>query len=358
MRIAEAEWDRAAAAITAAADAGRPIVLACHVEPDGDALGSMLALHLHLRRNGIQSHATWGTEPFQVPPQYTFLPGLDTLSPPRAVPERPSVLVTFDSPGPARLGSLAPLVDRAGTVVVLDHHAAESARGETGTPPPSDFGDVRLVDPTASSTASIAEELLRRLGASLDADVATCLYVGLVTDTGRFQYPNTGPETMQLAGRLIEAGVDPAEVGRRVFDIHTFGYLKLLGEVLGRAALDVERGLLHTWLTEDELAARGVALEETESVIDVVRTVGAADVVMVAKQLAGSWKVSLRATDGLDVGVLAQRLGGGGHRFAAGLTWHGSYEELVTAVGEAMADATSHPEDASVRQTASLPEAG
>lgn len=336
VRIPESEWDRAVEALDAAAAAGRPLVLACHVDPDGDALGSMLALHLHLRRKGVEAYATWGSEPFQVPAQYTFLPGLDELTPPSRLPEDVAVLVTFDAPGPARLGGLAPLIDRADVVVVLDHHEVESARGRTGRPAPRDFGDIRLVDAGAPATAAITEELLRRLGADIDVGLATCLYVGLVTDTGRFQYPNTQPGTMELASRLLAAGVDPVEVARRVYETHTFGYLKLLGDVLGRAALDIERGLLHSWLTTDDLEARGVALEETESVIDVVRTVGAADVVLVAKQLGDAWKVSLRATDGEDVGAIAERLGGGGHRFAAGLTWDGSYQELVTAVGDAM----------------------
>lgn len=344
MRIPENEWDRAVEVLEAAADAGRPLVLACHVDPDGDALGSMLALHLYLQRRGVESYATWGSQPFQVPPQYTFLPGLDRLTPPERLPEEPAALITFDLPGPARLGALAPLVERVDCVVVLDHHTDDSARGVSRRPAPPDFGDVRLVDDGASATAAITEELLRRLGAELDPELATCLYVGLVTDTGRFQYPNTEPETMELAARLLAAGVDPAEVGRRVYETHTFGYLKLLAVVLERASLDVGCGLLHTWLTDEDLADRGVALEETESLIDVVRTVRAADVVMVAKELGGSWKVSLRATDGQDVGDVAQRLGGGGHRFAAGLTWEGTYDGLVAAIKDTLAEIAALPE--------------
>lgn len=335
-RIPDEHWDRAVRALRDAEDAGGPIVLACHLEPDGDALGSMLALHLHLRRVGVDSHASWGSHPFQVPAQYTFLPGLDTLTPPQKLPQDPALLVTFDSPGPARLGSLSDLVDRAGTVLVLDHHAGESARGSARYPAPRDFGDIRLVDNTAAATASITEELLRRLGAEIDRDLATCLYVGLVTDTGRFQYPNTDQATMELAGRLLAKGIDPDEIGRRVFETHTFGYLKLLAEVLRRAELDVDRGLLHAWLTDEDLDETGVALEETESVIDVVRTVAAADVVMIAKRLGESWKVSLRSTDGHDVGTLANALGGGGHSHAAGLTWSGTYDDLVDALGGAI----------------------
>lgn len=344
LRIPESEWDRAVEALRSGARSGRPVVLACHVDPDGDALGSMLALHLHLRRRGVDSHASWGSRPFQVPAQYTFLPGLDVLTPPHELPSDPVVLLTFDSPGPGRLGGLADLVDSADTVIVLDHHAGESERGSARYPAPADFGDIRLVDHGAAATASITEELLRRLDADIDTELATCLYVGLVTDTGRFQYPNTDAATMELAARLLATGVDPDEVGRRVFETHTFGYLKLLSDVLDRAALDVERGILHTWLTDGDLAERGVALEETESVIDVVRTVAAADVVLVAKELEGAWKVSLRATDGRDVGALAHHLGGGGHRHAAGLTWKGSYDELLAALGEALEEVAPLPE--------------
>jgi bifunctional oligoribonuclease and PAP phosphatase NrnA len=297
-------WDAAEAAIEAA---DGPIVLVCHVDPDGDALGAMLALHLHLRRSGVDSHASIGDDPLAVPQSYAGLPGVDTLTRPEEVPDAPALLITLDLDHPERLGSLRSLVDRAGRVLVIDHH-----RGGEG------FGDIALIDPDASSTVAIVERLLRRLGADVDADVAACLYVGLVTDTARFQHPGTDPDTHALAGRLLATGLDHTTLSRRIFDTHSFGYLKLVGRVLDRAVIDPEHRLVASWFSEEDLERAGVSLQETEPVIDLLRTVDTTELTLLAKRVGGAWRGSLRSTGDVDVAAVARRLGGGGHAHAAG----------------------------------------
>lgn len=321
--IAESEWQRA---VDLLADA-QQVALACHVDPDGDALGSMLALARALRSRGVEVHASWGTAmaaptAFAVPPQYTFLPDLGALTPPSVFPPAPALLVVFDCASPERLGTLALVARAAGTTIVLDHHSSGEA-----------FGDVRLIDPAAPATAVLVTELLDRLGVVLDRDLATCLYVGLVTDTGRFTYPSTTAATMQLGARLIALDIDHAAINRRVWETHSFGYLKVLARALERAAIAPRAGLAWTAVSQADLAELGVSLTETEGLIDVLRAVEAADCTLVTKQQPdGAWKVSLRSKGTVDVGRLAERLGGGGHAYAAGFTTFDDPDQIVARV--------------------------
>lgn len=325
--VPEAAWQEAVAALRRVGDARGRIVLACHADPDGDALGSMLALHLCLRRRGYRTVASWGSQPFQVPPQYTFLPGLGTLSPPRDVPSHTDLLVTVDAASTERLGLLEPLADTAGTVLVIDHHASNPG-----------FGDINLVASKAAATAMLVEELIGRLGEPVDKAIATCLYVALVTDTGRFQHPSTDPAAMQLGGRLLGHGIAHEELNRQMFETHSFGYLKLLGRVLDRAEFLPDASLVWSLVRGEDLEDFGVALEETEGIIDLLRTAESAEVAMILKQAGhGRWRVSLRSTGEIDVGALATELGGGGHPFSAGFATEGDPGAVVERVRERLA---------------------
>lgn len=328
MAIAEPAWDEAVRLLAGAPE----VALACHVDPDGDALGSMLALAGFLAGRGVAVTASFGDSPgggapWSVPAQYHFLPGLEHLVDPARFPSAPSVVVTLDAGSPDRLGGLAEVLDRAGCVLVMDHHA-------TG----DDFGDVRLVDGDAAATAVLVEELIRRMGGELDADIATCLYTGLVTDTGRFQHPNTTPAVLELAARLVATGIDHAEIARRIWETERFSYLKLLARVLERAELAPATGLAWTAIRQRDLHELDVALAETEGIIDVLRAVDSADCAMVCKEQSdGQWKVSLRSRGATDVGAVAGALGGGGHLHAAGFTACGSLEQVVERVATVLA---------------------
>jgi phosphoesterase RecJ-like protein len=306
MTVAENAWAEAVAALTAADD----VALACHLGPDGDALGSLLALALGLRSLGKEVVASWGSDPFRVPPQYAFLPALDLLSPPDAFPSAPDLLVTFDTGSVDRLGSLAGAVGNAGAVIVVDHHASNTA-----------YGTVNVIDPNAAASVVLVEELLRRLGVEIDADIAACLYTGLTTDTGSFKYQATTPEVHALAGRLIATGIDHAAIAREVWDTNRFAYVKLLGILLERAQLDAERGLVWSWSTQADFSVYGVGMEDIEGAIDVLRTTVEAEVAVILKETPnGAYAVSMRAKGSTDVGAICVALGGGGHRFAAGFT--------------------------------------
>ncbi|HVF03882.1 MAG TPA: bifunctional oligoribonuclease/PAP phosphatase NrnA [Frankiaceae bacterium] len=299
-------WDTAVGLLNAADE----VALACHIGPDGDALGSTLALGLGLRALGKRVVASWGSEPFAVPAQLAFLPGLDLLVPPAEFPAAPQVLVTFDTGSVDRLGTLAANAAQAGALVVVDHHVTNTA-----------FGTVNLLDTDAAATVLLVDELLRRLGVPLTADIAACLYTGLTTDTGSFKYQGTTAAVHRVAARLLETGIDHAAIAREVWDTKPFGYVRLLGVLLGRAELDPGRRLVSSWSTQADFAEYGVAMEDIEGAIDVLRTTAEADVAVICKETAtGAYAVSMRSTGGTDVGAIAVALGGGGHRYAAGFT--------------------------------------
>jgi bifunctional oligoribonuclease and PAP phosphatase NrnA len=314
----------ATARLATAAREGRTVVCAAHIGPDGDALGAALALHAALRRLGARSIPTVGEEPLKVPAPLVDLPGIGDLRAASAMPDPAEVdlLVTLDAASPERLGSVAGLVEAGIPTIVVDHHASSSP-----------FGTVRLVAPRAAATVLIVDELLRRLDVPLTVEVATCLYVGLVTDTGRFGHASTDRAAMELGGRLLDAGVAHDELTRRLYGTRSLGELRLLGRALDRLAFVPEVGLAHTHLTGEELAEAGASIEATEALIDVVRTADVADVALVCKPASdGTWRASLRSRGEVDVGALATRLGGGGHAFAAGFTVGGAVEDVVAEV--------------------------
>jgi phosphoesterase RecJ-like protein len=314
--IEEAVWDRAVTALAGASE----VVVACHIDPDGDALGSLLGLAGFLRRRGKRVWMTWGTPSPTVPPQYAFLPGLDAVSPPEDVPEAPEVFVALDCASLDRLGVLEPRFGSAATTIDLDHHISNEG-----------FADVNLVDPSAASSAELVFDLVARMGGTPDLPEATALYTGIVTDTGRFQYANTSPATLRTAAALREAGADHEQVATAIFESSSLPFLHVLGVVLARARVD--DGLVWSWLDGADLAAAGLSLDETEPLIDVIRKVRESRFALVLKeQPEGGYKGSLRSRGEVDVSAIARSLGGGGHRRAAGFSFAGTAEEAARAV--------------------------
>ena len=296
------------------------VALACHVGPDGDALGSMLAMHHLCRANSKPSIASW-PEPFVVAPHYTFLPGLDLTTKPVDFPARPEVMVTFDCGSLDRLGELGAPAKDAGELIVLDHHRSNDR-----------YGSINVVDDDAAATAVVVREVARELGWSLTRDAALCLYTGIVTDTGRFQYSSTTAEVFGLAEELAGFDLPIADMTRQLFEENRFAYLQLVATCLARAELDELLGFVATWITEDDLRRYGVQIEETEGLIDLVRRAAEAEVSCVLKETPDGVRVSLRAISATDVGAIAAHFGGGGHRYAAGFTAHGDVRDVLNAI--------------------------
>lgn len=284
------------------------VAIACHVNPDADALGSMLGLSIFLRARGVETVCSFPNEPFERPRWAESLAGLDALVEPAAFPKRPAVMVTCDVASMDRLAMLVPAAQEAGELIWIDHHRSNDG-----------LGTIPLIDPAASSTAEIVVRLIRRIGGELPDDAAKCLYAGVVTDTGRFQYEAAGPETLRVAADLREHPFDHAHLARVLYEDNRLEYLRLLGSALHRLRHEPDADLVWSCLTLADLKDAGVHPAETDDLIDVVRTAREADVAAVIKERRdGDWKVSLRSRGGHDVAEVAQRFGGGGHRLAAG----------------------------------------
>ncbi|MGH8935353.1 MAG: DHH family phosphoesterase [Acidimicrobiia bacterium] len=307
------------------------VAVACHVGPDGDALGSALGLALSARRAGKQAVASFGS-PFGVSDNYRFLP-LEVLVPPSQFPAEPEVLVAFDVAAPERLGELAKAAKAAGCLIIIDHHISNKG-----------FGDIDVIDPEAAASAQLAYYLIRTLDWPLDAEVATCLLTGLVTDTGRFQYSNATPEALRVAAALVEAGARPEVIGQSVYERVPFGFLHVEAAVLERSVLEPELAFVWSVLRIADLERAGIGLEETESLIDALRVAREAQVAGLVKELSGGEvKVSLRSRGAVDVEAIASSLGGGGHHNASGFTYRGSADEAIAEVRVRLASrAASH----------------
>jgi phosphoesterase RecJ-like protein len=321
-------WDSAVALIEGA----REVCLACHVAPDGDALGSMLAFGQALRSLGKRCVASFG-DPFTVPTILRFLPGQQLLAAPADFPAAPEVMVTFDAAGVERLGSLAPHAEKARELIVIDHHASNTR-----------FGTVHLVRPGAAATAVLVAELIARLGAELTRDIALGLYAGLASDTGSFKYASTTPEVHALAGRLLATGVRPDVAGRELWDRAPFGYLEVLAGALGRARLEPAAagglGLVWTTVGRADRDAAEVPYDLLEGVIDVVRRTDEAEVAVVFKETdEGDWYVSTRSKGRIDLSRVCATLRGGGNPEMAGFRWQGTPAEALARLRALLAAA-------------------
>ena len=327
------DWDTAVQLLLGAQ---RPVLLA-HVSPDGDALGSALAVGLALRDLGRSPVVSFGDDPFEVPRILAFLPGQDLLVAPAGVEVRPDVVATFDASSVDRLGLLGPNLAAATNVIAFDHHASYTG-----------FADLHIVDVGAAATAVLARELVRRLGAELTADVATGLYAGLLTDTGSFRYAATTPATHALAAELITAGVRHDEVARRIYDTAPFGYLHMLGDALRRAQLEPSAvgglGMVWTSVSVADRASHQLPMDAVEPLIDTLRAAEEAEVAVVLKEHEdGTLRVSTRSRGHIDMSAVCLALGGGGHRFAAGFTSHDGPEATMARLRDLLADAPHGP---------------
>ena len=311
--------DRAAAVATIRGN--DRFVVVTHENPDGDALGSMLATTLGLRALGKEaSMYLTGTAP--LPAEYGFL-ALDGLS--RTLPDDLDrrVLVAVDCANERRIGEAETGVDGAELVVNVDHHHDNDR-----------FGDVVLIDDRASSTAEIVRDILRDLDVALTPEIAQALYVGLVTDTGRFQYSNTTPKALELAAELVAAGADVQGVFQHVYETVQFAKLKLLARALERAQLYEGGGLVVSYLLRDDFAEVGAEEPYSEGIIDHLRSVEGSEMVALIREPprndGPARRISLRSShDEVDVSAIARASGGGGHRQAAGFSSEASIDEIV-----------------------------
>ena len=299
--------------------------ISCHVAPDGDAIGSLLALALALDSKGIRVTPTWDGDPVALPTTYDFLPGTELLVQTNDF-RPPDVAVAVDCATAERLGRLQDRMKKAKVLINIDHHISNTK-----------FGAINVIDATASSSAELILQLISKMGAEITPAIATNLYVGLVTDTGSFAYASVTPKTHAAAGFLIQRGVDVADVSQRLFESYRFTYLKLLGRVLDRATLEKDPTFVLSYLNKADRAEIGVSMDDTDDVIDTLRAVRDVDVTVLMKERDdGKWKGSFRSKGATDVGSIAKQLGGGGHALAAGFELDMPLDKAIEAVRDAL----------------------
>jgi phosphoesterase RecJ-like protein len=301
--------------------AGERFLVTTHENPDGDALGSMLAMKLALDQLGKDARMLLvGEAP--LPAEYSFM-ALDELL--RRAPDDASerILLAVDCANESRLGPDPEVLQHAPLVIDIDHHHDNTR-----------FGDVNLIDATASSTGELLRDLFYELGIEITPEIAEALYIALVTDTGRFQYTNTTPKSLRLAAELVESGADLHRIFQGVYETVQFAKLKLLARALERAQIYEGGRLVVSYLLRDDFNAVGAAEPYSEGIIDYLRAVEGADMAALIREPPRSAgptrRVSLRAShDELDVSAIARKSNGGGHRQAAGFSSEDSIEEIT-----------------------------
>ncbi len=293
------------------------ILISVHKNPDGDALGSQLALMLALEKSN-KTVVAQNIDP--VPEIYRFLPASSRIKTGSTVEGRYDAILVLDA-DPPRTG----LFDGnypADTRINIDHHITNPAEWP-----------LTWLAPSASATGEMVYELIQRLGVPMDREIALCLYTAIFTDTGSFRYSNTTPKSMRIAAELIEAGADPWLVTENVYESFAYRRIKLLGNVLAGVERSEDGRIAWVVVTEELLRRFGASSEDTENFINFVRSTKGVEVAILFRQTAAlQYKISLRSKGRVDLSGLAQSLGGGGHKNAAGSMVDGTLDEVKKRV--------------------------
>lgn len=303
-----------------------------HVSPDGDCIGSQLALAAALRLLGKRVTCVLAKDE-PIDERLGFLPGAADLVPAASFAGDARAFVAVDVPTRERIGEAAAIRDACDVAVTIDHHAVDST-----------MADYVYVDPDVASTTMLVWELAGLLGVDRAGDVAQCCYTGLVTDTGRFQYQNTDAAAMRAASEMVEAGADPAGVSRAIFQNRSLPSVRLEGVAVGRMRFGANGAYAMSWLSLADFDAVGAVKADAEPIIDVLRSVKGVRVACMLREQGDVVRGSLRAKDGTDVAAVARRFDGGGHKAAAGFTLACGLEDAVRQVDAALAEAVGAPD--------------
>jgi phosphoesterase RecJ-like protein len=295
-------------------EAPREIAICGHVNPDGDALGSLLALAALLRAQGHQvtsllANGTKGPKVYEFFENYEFVSAVDYTA-------TPDLFIVVDSPNKERLGDGIPVFERAADTLVIDHH-----------PDYNGFAAHYLGDSDSAATGLLIWNLILASGVTPTRAMAEYCYVALITDTGRFAFQNTNPAAFAGASQMIACGVNPADVSMRVYDSKSLAALKIEARLISRIEYVAGGRVVYSWVNEADFAELNVSRDETESLPGILRSVEGTDVAILLREEEGHVRVNLRAKASCDVGEFARRFGGGGHKAAAGFTLEMSLDE-------------------------------
>ncbi len=298
--------------IIGAIRAGRRFVLSSHSRPDGDSIGSQLAMAFALRALGKEVRVVNAD---RAPAPLRGFPGVDDIEIASRVEPWADVAIIMECGSLERTGVSG--LDRA-LVVNIDHH-----------PDNSSYGQINWFDPKAAACGEMVFTLVQALGVPLTETIATHVYLAILTDTGSFHFSSISPRTFDICRQTLEAGVDPVRIARNVYDSNNMGRLKLFGSVLSAMEIDASGRIAIVYVDQPMADAAGGTYDDTEGIINLPLTVKDIQAVVFFKQIdTATYRVSMRSKGEIDIGVVAKDFGGGGHKNAAGCTVDGTFASL------------------------------
>ena len=298
-----------------------PILITGHINPDGDALGASLCLKILLDKENIDADIDFDITN-KLPSNLDHLP-YELIS--NNIKTSYETVFVFDCGNPSRLGKYEDLILDASNIIVIDHHINPT------------FGTLQIVDSEAASTTQVLYRQLIEEGYFIDKSMANCLLTGLITDTGRFQYPNTTSEVFNIASELLKFGADLALISENIYGSFEFNALKLQSEIINRIVFEKELEFTYSTVYQEDYKKHDIDAEETDFLIDVVRLVKDANIALLLKeQPDGSYKGSLRSRNNFNVQELASLFDGGGHKAASGFSSPLSEEEIIDKIKNAI----------------------
>ena len=306
------------------------VLISSHENPDGDAIGSTLALGLALEQMGKEV-VLYNKD--GVPELLRFLPQSEKIRVSlKEVEGTFDLAFAVDCTGTSRAGEEFEdflKTGRCGKVVIMDHHQTNNSSA-----------DFRLLDPRSSSTGIIIYSVLKRLPVEINADIAENIYTTIIGDTGSFRYSNTNPDTFRAAAELVERGADPAEISQALFESEPLRKLKLIGLILPTLDVSDDKKIASVFVDKQMFAETGARREDTEGIVNIPRSIKGIEVALMFRDETGKdgalWKVSFRSKGAVDVARIAEKFGGGGHKRAAGCSVHGTLSEAKSRIIESI----------------------
>ncbi|MGI6221177.1 MAG: DHH family phosphoesterase [Coriobacteriales bacterium] len=305
---------------------GRTFAVCGHINPDGDCLGSVLAMTALLRSMGKEC-APLLANTMPAPRKYAYLAGFDEFKRALHYKKTPDVFISVDTPVVERMGESKPVMNRARKNVSIDHHPGVGIGAM-----------VTHCDTHAASASMIVWELAKELVGEPPVEVAEACFAGLLTDTGRFQFQNTDARCLAAAGEMVAAGTDPARAATEIFQNRPLPAIQLEGRVIERTRLTPGGLVSYSWIDNADYEELGARKEDTEGLVDVLRSVEGVEVAVLIRGRETDVRCSIRAKRDVDVAAIAEGFGGGGHRAAAGFNIECSLAEGIERVAEAMAE--------------------
>ncbi len=305
--------------------AEKTFLVLSHYRPDGDAIGSQLAIAILLRNLG-KNVTAWNDD--GVPAKLKFLPHSNLITKPPAQPEPFDVVIALDTSTWARAGVAAERITHRNHFLNIDHHISNEK-----------FADINWIVPQAPATGQIVYDLIQRGGFNLTTDIATCLFAAISTDTGSFMFANTTAECLRVAADLVETGVNVGELSRHVYESYPYARLQLLQLTLADLKLSCRNQVARIWLTREMFRKSGATREDTEGIIDYARSIEGVVIAVLFEELdePGKIRISLRSKHPkVDVNSIARHFGGGGHREAAGAKLSGDQRDCETRMLDAI----------------------